>query len=49
VLGSLLLVLFVALGTTTFTLNMLELIETQRRPEDRPAPPDRIRPGRAAG
>ena len=45
VLGSLLVVLFVALGTTTFTLNMLELIETQRRPEDRPAPPDRIRPG----
>lgn len=49
VLGSLLLVLFVALGTTTFTLNMLELIETQRRPEDRPAPPDRIRPGQSAG
>jgi len=44
VLGSLLVVLFVALGTTTFTLNMLELIETQRRPEDRPRPPDRIRP-----
>ncbi|MCC6642870.1 MAG: glycosyltransferase family 2 protein [Deltaproteobacteria bacterium] len=49
VLGSLLVVLFVALGTTTFMLNMLELIETQRRPEDRPAPPDRIRPGRPDG
>lgn len=49
VLGALLVVLFVALGTTTFTLNMLELIETQRRPEDRPHPPDRIRPAAGTG
>ncbi len=48
VLGALLAVLSVALGTTTFTLNMLELIETQRRPEDRPKPPDRVRPARSA-
>lgn len=48
-LGSLLAVLAVALGTTTFTLNMLELIETQRRPEDPPKPPDRVRPRSAPG
>jgi hypothetical protein len=43
VLGSLLVVLFVALGTTTFTLNMLELIRAQRTPEERRQPPDRVR------
>jgi hypothetical protein len=49
VLGSLFIALFVALATTTFTLNMLELIEAQRRPSDPAAPPDRTRPGRAEG
>jgi len=47
VLGFLLVTLTVALVTTTFLLNMLELIHTQRRPEDPPPPPDRIRPARA--
>lgn len=47
VLGSLCIVLFVALGTTTFTLNMLELIQAQRTPDDAAAPPDRIRPARS--
>jgi len=46
VLGSLLVVIFVALGTTTFTLNMLELIQTQRTPEDGRQPPDRVRRAR---
>ena len=47
VLASLLAILFVALGTTTFTLNMLELIQAQRGPGGRSAPPDRVRPARA--
>jgi hypothetical protein len=46
VLASLLVVLFVALGTTTFTLNMLELIQAQRRPDASASPPDRVRPAR---
>jgi len=41
-----LVVLFVALGTTTFTLNMLELIQTQRTPEEGRQPPDRVRRAR---
>jgi hypothetical protein len=49
VLGSLFVALFVALATTTFTLNMLELIEAQRAPGDPTAPPDRLRPGRTEG
>jgi hypothetical protein len=48
VLGSLLVVLFVALGTTTFTLNMLELIQTQQTPEEGRQPPDRVRRARSA-
>ena len=48
VLGSLLVVIFVALGTTTFTLNMLELIQTQRTPEEGREPPDRVRRARAS-
>lgn len=44
VLASLLVALCVALVTTTFLLNMLELIHTQRTPEDPPLPPDRLRP-----
>lgn len=47
VLASLLVVLFVALGTTTFLLRMLELILVQRAPASAAAPPDRLRPGRA--
>jgi hypothetical protein len=47
VLGSLLGVLFVALCTTTFTLNMLDLIQAQRTPEDPALPPDRIHPARS--
>jgi hypothetical protein len=43
VLASLLGVLFVALGTTTFTLNMLELIQAQRTPDAEASPPDRVR------
>ncbi|UCE86171.1 MAG: hypothetical protein JSU66_17925, partial [Deltaproteobacteria bacterium] len=42
-LASLLLVIAVALGTTSFLLNMIELIEAQRRPAERAAEPDRIR------
>jgi len=48
VLGSLLGVLLVALCTTTFTLNMLELIQTQRTPEDLALPPDRIHLARSS-
>jgi uncharacterized membrane protein YidH (DUF202 family) len=44
--GSLLTTLVVALVSTTFLLNMLELIQAQREP-GRPAhPPDRVRPAR---
>jgi len=44
-LASLLVVLFVALGTTTFLLRMLELIQVQRAPAIAAAPPDRLRRG----
>lgn len=46
--GFLLVTLGVALVTTTFLLNMLELIHAQRRPGERAEPPDRVRPSRSA-
>lgn len=42
--GFLLVTLIVALVTTTFQLNMLELIHAQRTPGERTEPPDRVRP-----
>ena len=47
-LGFLLVTLVVALVTTTFLLNMLELIHAQRAPGEPTAPPDRVRPARSA-
>jgi glycosyltransferase involved in cell wall biosynthesis len=48
VLASLLLVLVIALGTATFLLNMLELIQVQREGRSGVHPPDRLRPARTA-
>lgn len=48
VLASLLLVAGALLGTATFLLNMMTLIEAQRRPRAGAAPADRVRPGRGA-
>jgi len=47
VLAWLLLVLAAALGTTTFLLHMLELIEIQRKGSSGVRPPDRVRRARA--
>lgn len=47
-LASLLLLLAVALATTTFLVHMLELIEAQRSGLAPTRPPDRIRPARRA-
>lgn len=46
VVGLLFVVLSVALVTTTFLLNMLELMQAQRAPGERVRPPDRVRPAR---
>ncbi len=47
VLSSLLIVIAVMLGITTFLLNMLELIRSQRDRDPAVRPPDRIRRGRS--